>query len=333
MPLWLRTSGRAKALDIRRFLTTTLLGLFITNLWAEPLAPPPLPNELAWVFTTNNPVKAVIERPVECVNIPVEPMRRAQFILGRLAFESPALLGGQAARMGLSCASCHPSARTNKHFFIKNISGAAGTADVSENFFSSQGGNDYFAPVAIPDLADRANMQFLDRDTPKFREKLLRLVTVEFDGQPPSTTTLDALQIYLQQVDQKHCDDKNKTIAKTWQQDWSRLFDAVELIERAIEDENNKQLLFVVRMARLRLQVLFDRYGIANSAQLNAALIQSSRELQKLTKPVNPKNPAGSSIKLLKWKAKNAVIMEMLDDKQQQSAYNAVALSKYLNSH
>jgi hypothetical protein len=233
----------------------------------------------------------------------------------------------------LSCASCHPSARTNKHFFIKNISGAAGTADVSENFFSSQGGNDHFAPVAIPDLADRANMRFLDRDTPRFREKLLRLVTVEFDGQPPTTTTLDGLQTYLQQVDQKHCDDKNKTIAKTWQQDWSRLFDAVELIERAIEDENNKQLLFVVRMARLRLQVLFDRYGIANSAQLNAALIQSSRELRKLTKPVNPNNPAGPSIKLLKWKAKNAVIMEMLDDKQQQSAYNAVALSKYLNSH
>ncbi|MGF7473737.1 hypothetical protein WFJ45_23635, partial [Salmonella enterica subsp. enterica serovar Minnesota] len=70
--------------------------------------------------------------------------------IGRAAFNSPLLLGGQAARAGLSCASCHRNGRGNPDFHFPGISGAPGTADVTASLLSSHRGDGQFNPKPIP---------------------------------------------------------------------------------------------------------------------------------------------------------------------------------------
>ena len=45
-------------------------------------------------------------------------------------FRTPELLGGQAARVGLSCDACHINGRNNPTFYIDGVSGLPGTVDV-----------------------------------------------------------------------------------------------------------------------------------------------------------------------------------------------------------
>ena len=128
-----------------------------------------IPDELNWISVADDAVAAITQQPLECLK--PDALESVEVRLGRLAFESPVLLGGQASRIGLSCASCHPAARSNKHFFIEGISSAPGTADVTHSFLSSQGGNRQFDPVPIPDLADASQMKIPDRQSAAFRGK------------------------------------------------------------------------------------------------------------------------------------------------------------------
>ena len=112
-------------MDYKRYALTLLF--WCVGVTAESTAVPKL---LSWLATDANLIKAM-QSPSECINTNIRNQKlNKQIILGRLAFQSPALLGGQAARKGLSCESCHNSARGNPYFFIENISSSPGTADV-----------------------------------------------------------------------------------------------------------------------------------------------------------------------------------------------------------
>jgi hypothetical protein len=69
-------------------------------------------------------------QPAECRSPSLDAGLRRSEEIGRIAFRAPLLLGGQAARAGLSCATCHRNGRTNPHFHFPGLSGDAGTADV-----------------------------------------------------------------------------------------------------------------------------------------------------------------------------------------------------------
>ncbi|MFL6729987.1 MAG: hypothetical protein ACJ8EZ_08675, partial [Sphingomicrobium sp.] len=62
-------------------------------------------------------------QPPECLAWPADTAQRSSVAVGRALFRSPLLLGGQAARAGLSCASCHRNGRSNPHFHFPGISG------------------------------------------------------------------------------------------------------------------------------------------------------------------------------------------------------------------
>ena len=121
-----------------------------------PVTPDSL-RALRWIAPQADAVKALTIAPVACETPPprMPDGQSLKLTLGRIAFESPALLGGAAARMGLSCSSCHINGRGNADFFIAGVSGAPGTADVTSSLFSKVRGNDALDPVPIPDLAAR----------------------------------------------------------------------------------------------------------------------------------------------------------------------------------
>lgn len=160
---------------------------------------PPL-RALDWLAPGTDP--AVLTRePAECYAPP--PERRASAEIGRAAFRTPVLLGGQAARAGLSCESCHRGGRTHPQFLFPGVSGAPGTADVTSSLFSSHRGNGRDDPVPIPDLSGpRARLKVPPEQLAPF---IHGLVTQEFDGPEPSPAVLAGLVDYVRALSPAAC--------------------------------------------------------------------------------------------------------------------------------
>lgn len=117
---------------------------------------------------------------------------------GRLAFRSPLVLGGTAAKAGLSCQACHPNGFANEDFFIPGLSDAHGRIDVSHAFWNNRGENHREDPLTIPSLRGvktKARLGHDGRGT-SLREFTRRVIVTEFGGNEPDPTLLDALVAY-----------------------------------------------------------------------------------------------------------------------------------------
>jgi len=116
--------------------------------------------------------------------------------VGEALFKTPLLLGGQAAKAGISCHSCHVNGRGNPHFRFPAISGAPGTADTTHSFFSKTLGNGVFDPVPIPDLA-RAGKVPHDPATRALEGFIGTIVVEEFSGSAPMNGVIEPLAIFV----------------------------------------------------------------------------------------------------------------------------------------
>ena len=129
---------------------------------------------MRWVPADADPQRAFATAPAECLRPPRERAAALSVEVGRAAFGTPVLLGGQAARAGLSCESCHRAGRGNPDFQFPGASGAPGTADVTLSLFSSHRGNGVHDPKAIPDLSGpRDRLKVAPGDLPKFIRGLI----------------------------------------------------------------------------------------------------------------------------------------------------------------
>jgi hypothetical protein len=215
---------------------------------------------LRWIAPQSDAVKALTAAPIACAPAaPEQPTAQTlELTLGRIAFESPALLGGAAARMGLSCSSCHINGRGNADFFIAGVSGPPGTADVTSSLFSKVRGNGAFDPVPIPDLATRGGGQISDRKSKQFEDKMRGLIVEEFDGQPPPAYVFGAVLAYLDSLDVAHCADPSATVAADYAGDYAAVIAASTILRR--EEASADVKLFYIRAARERLERLHERF-------------------------------------------------------------------------
>ncbi len=221
---------------------------------------------LRWIAPGADKVKALTMLPADCSPFPIGVGKADSDTanmnvrgLGKLAFESPALLGGAAARMGLSCSSCHLNGRGNPDFFVEGVSGAPGTADVTSSLFSKVRGDGTFNPVPIPDLAARDGKQIKDRKSPEFRSKVHGLVVEEFDGQEPPPEVFEAVLAYLDSLDIARCPNPDAQAAQTYGLDVEAAINAS--IDAQQPDTMPDVALFNIRVARERLERLHERYA------------------------------------------------------------------------
>src|SRR5262249_28345066 len=105
-----------------------------------------------WLSPTADLTTALGGEPGECLSARLTHEQARSVEIGRAAVRPPMLLGGQAARAGLSCASCHRNGRSNPDFQFPGVSGAPGTADVTTSLLSSHRGDGVDNPRPIPDL-------------------------------------------------------------------------------------------------------------------------------------------------------------------------------------
>jgi hypothetical protein len=145
--------------------------------------------------------------PAECLRpAATDADRRAQEI-GRAAFRSPLLLGGVAARSGLSCDSCHRAGHGNPDFQFPGVSGPPGTADVTNSLLSSHRGDSLDNPRPIPNLSGPKAALKVDQAAQSHAlEAFIRgLIVEEFDGPEPTPATLDGLASYVRALEPAAC--------------------------------------------------------------------------------------------------------------------------------
>jgi len=215
-------------------------------------------REVRWLKTPDL-VADLTTLPPECLAWPAEPSQRRSVAVGRALFRSPLLLGGKAARAGLSCASCHRNGRTNPHFHFPGISGEPGTADVTASIMSEHRGDGIFNPKPIPDLGgDPAKLKV--KGTPRLRDFVRGLITQEFDGPEPSAAELDSVVAYVSALSPKACPSAGASITLA-----SRLAEvdsAVSLAEQAYRRRDSETGRSLLAAARSTLGAIDERFQI-----------------------------------------------------------------------
>jgi hypothetical protein len=232
-----------------------------------------------------------------------------------LAF-TPTLLGGQAAKAGLSCASCHINGRDNPHFLMNGVSERPGTADVSDSFFSAARENGKFDPVPIPDLALPGKVS--RQPGRQALEQFIRdLIVDEFAGEEPSYVTLESLATYVRAIKACPRDDKAPVPRQ--------LHDQLAIIKGALDvagqlaarGDRKKEVSLLIAAARHQLGLISERYAGAKLKRERALLLKASRELQHVAESSNGEQA------LAAWQSRvDKELAERLFRKESLSLYN-----------
>lgn len=240
---------------------------------------PPL-AEMRWLAPGADPIAALGWQPSEC--LPAmrggSPEAAQAVYVGRVAFRSPLLLGGQAARAGISCETCHRNGRTNPDFLFPGASGAPGTADVTSSLFSSHRGNGIDDARPIPDLGGPRAALKVDHDpASRALETFIHgLITEEFDGPEPTPAVLSGLAAYVRALDPAACGPAMPLRADDYLGD---AISGVIAADGALQAGDRGTALVMVAAARTRLGRLDERFAglprsLAGLRRANAGLVR-----------------------------------------------------------
>ena len=159
---------------------------------------PLLLREQAWTAPGETRAYDMTHAPTECV-----AARTPATEIGRALFRTPVLLGGPAARAGLSCQACHSNGRVNARFLLPELTDRAGAADVTSEWASAVRGDGVANPIDIPDLAGVGARSAFGRARDPSLEHFVRGVIVEeFQGAAPPAQAEAGLFAYLRALEQ-----------------------------------------------------------------------------------------------------------------------------------
>jgi hypothetical protein len=248
-------------------------------------------------------------------------------LYGAIAFHDPLLLGGQAARAGISCASCHRGARGNPGFQFRGLSDGPGTADVSTSFFSMHRGDGVPNPVPIPDLTfDKPKVSHTE---PGKLEAFIRgLIVEEFDGAEPPPRVIASLAAFVRSLDSKRCEPDERLKVE---HDLSVFAMAIGASRAAMFENDRDTAIVMLRAARSRLGLIAERYRDDAQAQdmlstASAALATHQDELRA----GQPLEPIATAVDA-RW-GKIGLWAEPLLQRSAASLYNPDRLAAALNA-
>ena len=226
---------------------------------------------------------ALAFQPTECLARSDDPGLARRIAIGRAAFRTPLLLGGQAARAGLTCNGCHRNGRGNPDFHFPGLSGAPGTADVTSSLMSSHRGDGIDNPRPIPDLSGPRSALKIARDPPQrtLEAFIHGLVTEEFDGPEPTPATLDGLASYVRALSPASCPAVSEQPLRLD----TYLDDAREGAQAALYalDANDRPTArLMLASARTALGMIDERYASAERRADRDVLWAQDRELAGL---------------------------------------------------
>ena len=238
-----------------------------------------LPSEIRWLAPGADKIEALLFEPASCYAPARDPDTRTLEDIGRAVFASPSLLGGQAARAGLSCASCHSGGRTNPHFFFPGLSGAAGTADVTTSLLSEKRGDGQANPIPIPDLAAPRSAVKIPREDGAALQAFIRgLIVEEFAGPEPAPRVLQGLAAYVRAINPQACPAKTRQ-RLTPAGAIEGIVESVRAADAALAENDNAVAISLLAAARAGLGRLSERFPAEEDGPLRASLSSASQEL------------------------------------------------------
>lgn len=233
------------------------------------------------------------------------------------------MLGGQAAKAGLSCASCHINGRGNPHFLLAGVSAAPGTADVTNSFFSAARGNGRFDPVAIPDLAMPGKVA-RDPDTRALEAFIRNLIIEEFGGQEPTPAMLDALATYVRAV--RSCPGE-QSAGRRLDDQLAAIDDGVAGAQLMIDRADPQGARLSIAAMRHQLGLVAERYAGPGLAREREGLLAASRALQA----IGEDDAARIGPALARWKGEfDTGLAKRLRGAEGRSLYDRNRLAKSL---
>jgi cytochrome c peroxidase len=123
--------------------------------------------------------------------------------LGDLAFSSATILGGVARQAGISCSTCHVNGASNPKLYIPGLSTRPGTFDTTSALFNGKADNHALDPVTIPSLRGSRYLAPYGHDgrIASLRDFIRNVIVNEFAGPEPSPALLDAIVIYIEDIE------------------------------------------------------------------------------------------------------------------------------------
>jgi hypothetical protein len=305
-------------------LRSSLIGLAVFGVAAaaEP-GEAPL-RAMRWLAPGADAVQAMTREPVECLSEPIGDEARWRVEIGRAAFRSPLTLGGQAARAGVSCETCHQNGRANPNFFFPGVSGAPGTADVTSSLFSSHRGDGVDNPRPIPDLGGPRAALRVSRDPadPALRTFVHGLVTQEFDGFEPTPAVMEGLTLYVRALIPAAC-DAHPTRQRSVAFDWANAQRAVAAGEHALRSGDRETASAMLIAARSELGLISERYDRPDLQGLRDDVRRHAIALASIRMHLEDRNARQN---LARWRRDGLALSRRLRAQEARSLYNPEVL-------
>jgi len=283
---------------------------------------------MLWVAHGADPVRALGTTPTECLSIPKAPALAASVEVGRAAFRTPVLLGGQAARAGITCETCHRDGRTNPDFHFPGVSGAPGTADVTNSLFSTHRGNGVDDPKPIPDLSGpKAALKVSQAPADKQLQPFIHgLITEEFDGPEPTPAVLEGLADYVRALGPAACPAKAREplTVGLLMADARR---ALKAAEGAAATGDNATAILMVASARSRLGLIDERFAAPALARPRESLRAADRRLADIQHALHDHHRPQAQAMLSAWLGGSKGLEAELSARQSASLFNPARLA------
>ncbi len=145
-----------------------------------------------------------INQPRELFHSEAMGGRRSYLInLGDMAFSSPYILGGPARKAGLNCSTCHVNGASNAKLYVPGMSSRPGNFDTTGPFFNPKADNGTLDPVTIPSLRGARYLAPYGHDgrMSSLHDFIRNVIVNEFAGPEPTSEILDAIVVYIQDID------------------------------------------------------------------------------------------------------------------------------------
>lgn len=283
-------------------------------------------RQMDWLAAATDPVAALTQAPPECLAEPRDGAARYQVEVGRAAFRSPLLLGGQAARHELSCQACHINGNDNPHFFIAGISGKPGTVDVTSSIFSKVRGDGVFNPVPIPSLVGAGDRKSFGHakavhSLPQF---VNGVIMDEFASDGPPKAVFNDVIAYVKALKPSAC-PKAASVPITLATFTDDIGRAVTALQDALQRKDAKTADFLILAIQSRLGALDERYAGAGLRDASQSLAKVSRALGEM-RPQVKQAPAAARKDVREWRARFDSIARRLKMLEPQSLFNPAVL-------
>lgn len=316
-------------MDRQRARIAAVLGVCIVAAAAAGAAPQFPIRAARWIAPGADAATLLSEKPSECLAKAPTPELATRIEIGRAAFNTPLLLGGQAARAGIACESCHRGGRTNPHFFFPHVSGKPGTADVTNSVFSSHRGDRIDNPKPIPDLSGPRALLNVSRDPrkPDLRNFIHGLVTEEFDGAEPPPAVMEGLAAYVRALRPDACPPSpvQPIRMESVMADATRAMRAAGV---AAARKDAPTAILMVASARTQLGLIYERYQAPALGRERGALRAADLDLASIQNDLRA-GDAGAALRLALWPGEAAALTETLRPNEAKSLFDPAMLADH----